>query len=103
MEPIGFEGQTDSFSSSNESQRSLWIFGDLRFRLVFGRNISWTSIKTLVMEPVDLEGQTNSFSSSYEPKWSNGASWSQGENGSIFKFKRALKQVKPDFANFGVL
>ncbi|KAG5593896.1 hypothetical protein H5410_035128 [Solanum commersonii] len=65
---------------------SRWIFGDLGFRLIFGRNFTWTSVKTC-----------------YSP-WifdlTNGENWSRGVNRSIFKFKRAPKQEKPYFIRF---
>ncbi|KAG5609215.1 hypothetical protein H5410_020496 [Solanum commersonii] len=67
MKPIGPEGQMDAFSSSNEPQSSPCIFCDPRFWLVFGRNFSWTSAKTLVMELVGPEGQIDAFSSSNDP------------------------------------
>ncbi|KAG5581224.1 hypothetical protein H5410_051851, partial [Solanum commersonii] len=120
MEPIGPDGQIDQFSYSNDPQSSngaSWsqrengpIFKFQRapkkvyphFRLFSCAIIDGylTSVKTLAMEPIGPFGYTGPFFCSNEPQSRNGASWSPRVNGSIFKFKRAPKQVNAHFVNF---
>ncbi|KAG5581231.1 hypothetical protein H5410_051858 [Solanum commersonii] len=96
MEPISFDGPTNPFPSSNKPQnsnvasRSRWTNMPI---FKFKRSPKQMSVKTLVMEPVGPDGQTNPFSSTNDLQSSNGTSWSRWANGTIFKFKRAPKQI----------
>lgn len=54
---------------------SPWIFGDTGYFFVFGKEISWNSVTTLLIAWVGLERQTNTFFSLNEPQ--SGENWIQ--------------------------
>ncbi|KAG5627726.1 hypothetical protein H5410_012944 [Solanum commersonii] len=68
MESAGPDGETDSFSRSNDPRAVHGFFGDPEFRRDFYQKNSWTSISTLSMEPIGFDGQTDPFSKSNEPR-----------------------------------
>ncbi|KAG5605003.1 hypothetical protein H5410_026495 [Solanum commersonii] len=79
LEPVGSEGETNPFSSPNESIADKTIFYQFLCAIV---NKFLSFLPKYFMDVCQV--------------FSNGASWSLGANQPIFKFKRALEQVKPN-------
>lgn len=90
MESIGRERKTYTFSSSNEPQNRKTRF--FRFPLNYDFLVILNS--SLFSDNFFMNVSKYPF---------NGITWSWGQNGRIFKFKRVLKQEKLNFVNFYVL